>query len=473
MPLLGALGIAMVPAPAGLTSSAWLYVAVFTGVILGLIAEPIAPSAVAFIGVTVAAAAGLPFTDAQRADPAFNAPSEAVRWALSGFSNPTVWLLFAAFLFALGYEKTGLGRRISLVLVRSLGHRTLGLGYAVALSDALIAPFTPSNTARSAGLIYPVIRSIPELYGSAPGETARRLGAYVMWVAFSTTCVTSSMFVTALAPNLLLLDMAREVSGVDITWGEWFLGFLPVGAVLLLSLPWLVYRIYPPGVRTSSEVPRWAAQALRDMGHVRPQEVAMAALASLALLAWVAAGDLFDPTLVAMAAVAAMLALGIVSWNDVVRHTAAWNVLVWFATLLVLADGLNRVGFVTWLGRGVAANVTGAPATVVLIALVAFFFLVHYMFASLTAHTTAVVPVMLAAGLALDGVPMREFVLLLGFSLGIMGVLTPYATGPAPLYYGCGFITPRDFWRLGALFGAVFLIALLAIGLPWLRWFGR
>ena len=73
----------------------------------------------------------------------------------------------------MGYEKTGLGRRIALVLVKRLGGRTLGLGYAIALSDLALAPFTPSNTARSAGTIFPVIRSIPELYGSAPGESAR------------------------------------------------------------------------------------------------------------------------------------------------------------------------------------------------------------------------------------------------------------------------------------------------------------
>ena len=46
------------------------------------------------------------------------------------------------------------------------------------------------------------------------------------------------------------------------------------------------------------------------------------------------------------------------------------------------------------------------------------------------------------------------------------GVLTPYATGPAPVYYGCGYIGRRDFWRLGFIFGLVFLAALLLIGLP-------
>jgi L-tartrate/succinate antiporter len=70
----------------------------------------------------------------------------------------------------------------------------------------------------------------------------------------------------------------------------------------------------------------------------------------------------------------------------------------------------------------------------------------------------------LAAGAAVPDLPMQPFVLLLGYSLGLMGVLTPYATGPAPVYYASGFLDRRDFWRLGLVFGAIFLAALLALG---------
>lgn len=467
VPVVAGVVVALLPVPDGLSQAAWHYVAVFVAVILGLITEPLPPSAVGFIGVTVAAAAGLPFSDAQRAAPGFRLPTEAVRWALAGFSNSTVWLIFAAFVFAMGYEKTGLGRRIALLLVRSLGHRTLGLGYAVALSDVLIAPFTPSNTARSAGMIYPVIRHIPDLYGAGTGQTTRELGAYLMWVAFATTCVTSSMFVTALAPNLLLLDLARSTTGITITWTEWFVGFLPVGVLLILLVPWITWRLHTPEIRESAAVPRWAADALVAMGRTSRREVGMGALAMMSLALWIFATAVIDATLVAMIAVSLMLALGIVSWEDILGHRPAWNVLAWFATLVVLADGLNRVGVVTWLGHGTAAWLVGYSPIVVMLWLVILFFVMHYAFAGITAHATAVAPVMLAAAAGVDGLPIRPFVLLLGFSLGIMGVLTPYATGPAPLYYGCGLIARGDFWRLGALFGLLFLTTLLAIGAPW------
>jgi L-tartrate/succinate antiporter len=468
IPVLTGVALALTPAPDALAPHAWHYFAVFASVILALITEPIPAAAVGLIGVTFAASFGLVFTPAQMADPAFKFPAEALKWALAGFANGTVWLIFAAFVFAMGYDRTGLGRRIALVLVKSLGGRTLGLGYAIALSDLALAPFTPSNTARSAGAIFPVIVSIPGLYGSGPGESARRIGAYLMWVAFAATCVTSSMFVTALAPNLFAIELVRKATGVEITWTAWFSGFLPVGGPLLILLPWLVYKLYPPEIRTSAEVPRWAAQELAKLGAITAKETIMAALVVIALGLWIAGGTVIDATMVALVGISLMLIFAVVSWDDIIGNTPAWNVLVWFATLVVLADGLNKVGVVGWIGRGASAVLAGHPPLFVMTMLVVLFFMLHYMFASLTAHATALLPVFVAAGASVPGMPVRVFAMLLVFSLGIMGVLTPYATGPAPVYFASGYVSRKDFWKLGLVFGLIFLGALIVVGTPYL-----
>ena len=378
-------------------------------------------------------------------------------WPSSGMDEPCGF-----------FDRTGLGRRIALVLVKRLGGRTLGLGYAIALSDLALAPFTPSNTARSAGAIFPVIVGIPGLYGSGPGESARRIGAYLMWVAFAATCVTSSMFVTALAPNLFAIELVRKATGVEITWTAWFSGFLPVGGPLLILLPWLVYKLYPPEIRTSAEVPRWAAQELAKLGAITAKETIMAALVVIALGLWIAAGSVIDATMVALVGISLMLIFAVVSWDDIIGNTPAWNVLVWFATLVVLADGLNKVGVVDWIGRSASAVLAGHSPLFVMTMLVVLFFMLHYMFASLTAHATALLPVFVAAGASVPGMPVRVFVMLLVFSLGIMGVLTPYATGPAPVYFASGYVSRKDFWKLGLVFGLIFLGALIVVGTPYL-----
>jgi len=455
VPLLVALTLALAPAPAGLTVTAWRFFAVFAGTITALVLEPVPAAAAALVGVSVAAAFRL-------VEPS---PADSARWALSGFGNTTVWLIFAAFMFALGYERSGLGRRIALLLIRRLGRHPLGLGYAVAAADLLLAPFTPSNTARSAGTVYPVIRQIPALVAQRAPDAAHRLGGYLMWTAFAVTCVTSSMFLTALAPNLLAVELVRTATGVRLDWATWMAGFWPVGLGLVAAVPVASYAVFRPGRDHGAEVSEWAASALLAMGPVSRREWLMAALALAALAGWVGGGAVVDATTVALLVVAAMVLLGLVTWDEVLGNQPAWNVLVWFATLVALADGLNRVGFVAWFVRGAADPLSALPPAGAALMLVALFFVVHYLFASLTAHAAAVLPVVLAAAVAIPGLDAGRLALVLCYSLGLMGVITPYATGPAPVYHGSGYLSRRQFWGLGFAFGSVFLVAILGLTL--------
>jgi L-tartrate/succinate antiporter len=461
VPIVVGAALLLLPVPDGLTPNAWYYFALFVAVIIALILEPISAAAVGLIGVTAATVSLLVVPK----------PADAIKWALSGFQDGTVWLIFVAFMFALGYEKTGLGRRVALNLVRWLGKKTLGLGYAVALADLVLAPFTPSNTARSGGTIYPVIKNIPPLYGSEPGPTARKIGSYLMWTAFATTCLTSSMFLTGLAPNLLALSLVKTTAKLDISWTEWFMGMAPVGVLLFVGLPWLVYKIYPPELKSSPDVPVWAGEELKKMGRVSLKEVSMALLALLALGLWIFGGDIINATTVALLVLSLMVITRIVEWDDVLAHKQAWNVLVWFATLVTMADGLNKVGFLKWFAAGSAAALGGYSVMTIVIALTVIYFVVHYMFASLTAHTTALLPVLLTAAIAVPEMPVKLISLLFCYTLGLMGIISPYATGPGPIYYGSGYVSRKDFWLLGLIFGAIYLAAILLIGIPYLRYY--
>lgn len=189
------------------------FFAIFCGCIIGLIFEPLPGAVIGLISVVAVAllAQYALFSPEQLAAPKFKWPDKALSWAISGFSNTTVWLIFGAFMFAMGYSKTGLGRRIALWLVKALGKRTLTLGYAIMLSDVLLAPFTPSNTARSGGIIFPIISNLPPLYDSKPNDPSmKRIGTYLMWVAIASTCVTSTLFMTALATNTLSIGLRKH-----------------------------------------------------------------------------------------------------------------------------------------------------------------------------------------------------------------------------------------------------------------------
>ena len=460
----------LMPAPEGLTVNAMRYVAIFAGVVLALILEPLPNAAVGLIGCTMAAALQLvPLADGKPAGLA-----GSFNWAVSGFVDSTVWLIFIAYMFALGYEKTGLGKRIALLLIKKLGKKALGLGYASALADFVLAPFIPSNTARSAGTVYPVIKNIPPMYGSLPESEPRKIGAYLMWTCFATTCVTSSLFFTGLAPNLLVFSviantLKAEPAAVTTTWMQWFWCLAPAGILLFLLVPLFTYVIYPPTQKEFPETPKWAAGELDKLGPTTRKEWMMLSMGLLALILWIFGDKYLNATMVGLVVLSLMLLLNVVNWDDVISNKAAWNTFVWFATLVAMANGLARVGFLTWLGKSFEAYLAGISPEMVLLGLLALFYFMHYGFASLTAHTSAVVPLFVAIAAAIPNINinMKFFGMMLAGSLGIMGILTPYATGPAPIYYNAGYIKKPTFWGFGTLFGVLFFAVYAVAVMYW------
>lgn len=441
------------PAPQGLTIEGWHFLAVFLAVIIGLVIEPVPAALVGLVGVSVVALIGL----------AGKTPAANVKWALSGFSNSIIWLIFAAFMFAMGYQKTGLGKRISLVMIKYMGKSSLGLGYAVAFADLVLAPFMPSNTARGGGTIYPIAINIPIIFNSTPEHEPRKMGAYITWIAMTATCVTSSMFLTALAPNLLAVDLIAKGANITIEWGAWAKIMVPLMLPLFLITPLLVYWIYPPTQKTSPEAPAWAKEELKRMGKISLKEILMASFAGLALILWIFGKELkVDATMAAISIVAAMVLTRVITWDDVIGNKPAWNIFVWFATLVALASGLNDVGVLKWIGKGTEVYLSGLTPTMLMISMIVFFFVLHYFFASLTAHTTALLPIFIViAAKLIAPEQLTTFMILLTSTIGLMGIITPYGTGPSPIWYGAGYISQGKWWALGAIFALIFMSVLL------------
>jgi L-tartrate/succinate antiporter len=349
-----------------------------------------------------------------------------------------------------------------------MGKSTLLLGYGIALADTILAPFIPSPTARSGGIIYPIANDLALDYGSKPNDpSARRVGSYLMWVAIMTTCVTSSLFLTGASFNLLAAGFVEKLAHVELGWTDWFITAAPVVLPLLILVPLLSYWLYPPEVKRNSEVSKWAAAQLDKIGPLTGNEIILAAVVVLSLVLWVAGGAYVGAATVAGIAVSLLLITGVLTWNDIAGHKRAWTTFAWLGALIALCDGLNRVGFVKWFADGIAGHMHGFSPHLAMIILLALFFLAHYVFASVDAYTTALLPVILLTGAAIPGIPVKEFALLLCMELGIMGVITPFADAASPIYANSGYLPAKDYWRLGTIFGAIFLVLFLGIGVPW------
>lgn len=473
----------LAPTPEGLSSASWMFVSLFAAVVMGLILEPAPPAVVALTGLLIAGLlrVGPPGSFESVSGtvlPLGNvSPSESVWWVLSGFSSPLLWTMFSVFTIGMGFEKTGLAYRIAVWLVRMLGKTTLGLGYAVALADGILAPFITSGTARSGGVIYPLVMGIPPLFGSSPDEEPRKIGAYLVWVGFASSCVTSSLFLTALYPNLLALDSLRAAHLPVPDWTGWFFCVAPAGILLLLLTPLLTYWFCPPTLRKPTEMFNHTGGLLTVPDALSLRQWGMLAVTALATGLW-ASGLFpgFGEVLVALVTVCLMVIFGIVRWEDIVENHRAWSAFCWLGSMITLSKGLDNVAFFDWCLDSTLHWLNGLTPNMIMIGMVILFAVGRYVTAGTTLQTVLLLPVFLAVAGGLQDITPEQLGtlgLVLVLSTGLMGVVTPYSTGQGPVWFASGYIKAGEFWFLGLIFGAIHLAALLFVVFPWISLYGR
>jgi divalent anion:Na+ symporter, DASS family len=455
MVLVPALLLYFVPI-AGLNPGQRHLLAIFVATIISQIAQPVAMGVSVVTAMTLLVLTGtLPAAK-----------------ALSGFSNTTVWMVFTAFLFARAVTATHFGLRIAYLFIRQFGHNALTLGYSVAASDVALAPFVPSDTARGGGIIYPIARSLAQVFESEPGPTAERIGSYLMLVAFHTTYTASAMFLTGMVANPLIAEFARKIAHVDLTWVQWALAAIVPGLLTLSIVPYLLYRLNPPQIRDTRQAQRLAMDELHRMGPLTWREKRL-----ILILAGVMAGWITSPwhglpnAFVALSGLSAILLCGVMTWDDLLRETAAWNALIWFAPLIMMADGLTESGVIKVISESGFVYITHWPWPAAVAAVAIGYFYIHYGFASMTAHVTALYPGFLAAGLA-AGAPPMLMALILAFFSNLDAGITHYGTGSAPVYFGAGYVSQGTWWRLGLIVSLVNLVIWLGVGPVWWRVLG-
>lgn len=469
-------GIAALPVPDGITPASWRLFAIFMATILGSILRPVPGGAMVLLGI-----AALAITRSMPVPPALAATAvdakalEALRLKslLAGFADPVVWLVLAAFFMARGMIKAGLGRRIALYFIRWFGRRSLGLGFALVGTDALLATVIPSNGARCGGITFPITRSLAEEYESHPGPSANRLGAFLMVFVYQCEVVICASLLTGQAGNLVIQRLARQQTGIDLNYTTWMLGGIVPGILSLLVTGWLVYRFFPPEIKETPAAATFAARELARMGPTRLAEKAMLVTFILTGLLWATTNRLhsIDYAVVALLGISLLLLFGVVDWQDLMREREAWDVFIWYGGMVRMAEALGETGLTSRFAEFASGWTTGwrwAPA-LALLALV--FFYAHYAFASITAHALAMyIPFLIVVIAA--GAPPFLSVAILAYFANLSASLTHYGTTPGPVYFGAGYVTQQAWWKMGLLASIPNLLIWSTVGPAWWKWLG-
>ena len=468
------LGLWLLPVPDGVEPEAWKLLAIFVATIAGIILRPLPMGAVALVATGVAVLSR----------------TLTIEEATAGFGAPIVWLVVAAFFIATTFIHTGLGIRIAYHFMRVLGKHTLGLGYGLVATDLVLAPAIPSNTARAGGVIFPILRSLcvslgadsspradsspdapGDAAGDAPGDIARDVAGFLTFTAYQGTCVTSAMFLTAMVANPLAVELAAQ-QGVEITWTRWALAASLPGLVSLAVVPLLIFYLYPVQTKETPEAPELARRHLSEMGPMARNEQILLGVFVLLLGLWIFGSTLgIATTTTAVVGVGALLVTGALPWEKVLREKAAWDTLIWFAVVVMMASQLGERGLVDWFSEQVASVIGGESWLPAFLGLSLIYFYSHYFFASNTAHVSAMYAPFLAVALAV-GTPPLFAALVLGFFSNLFASMTHYGTAPAPIFFGSGNVEMGTWWKLGALISLVNITIWLGIGGLWWKVLG-
>lgn len=445
------------PVPVGVEPKAWQLLAVFVALIVGLISKAMPMGAISFLALTV-----LIVTHTLTMNEAF-----------SGFSHPTIWLVVAAFLLSRSFIKTGLGLRLAYHFIALLGRKTLGLGYGVASTELLLSPVIPSNTARSGGVVYPIVRALAVSFGSTPERHSQRLiGSFLILVAYYSNLITSAMFVTAMAANPLIVAVMQE-AGMKITWGLWALAACVPGLISLVIIPYVVYKLYPPEIKDTPEAKKIADKHLHEMGPMSMHEWQTLIIFGVLILLWMFGEHYLglESTAVALIGVCALVLTGVLTWTDIKQEHEAWDTLIWFSTLVMIATFLSQFGLIKWVSGHIQSVMNGTPWMWAWPMLVIIYFYSHYFFASNTAHVTSMYAAFLSVGIALQ-IPPYLIALSLACCSSLFACITHYGTGCAPILFGSEYVSLKIWWRMGFLVSILFLIVWLGLGSLWWKLLG-
>jgi DASS family divalent anion:Na+ symporter len=437
--------------PAGLTAPAWHLFAVFVAAISAVLV-----GAFPLLTSTMLAVAAVVLTGTIDAAKAF-----------SGFANASVLLVVVAFLVAQAVVKSGLGRRISLFMVSRFGKSSRGLAYSIVLTDALIAPAFPSNTARG-GVLFPIVLSVAQGSGSKPGDPeGRRLGGYLMFCTMASLAVSSALWMTATSANPIGLQVVRD-AGIDVGFGKWLLVASVPALAALLAIPWLVAKLFPPGVGETPEAPVAARKSLAELGPLSREERITAIAFVLMVTGWILADTLkLNVTSIAFAGLGVLLLTNVLTVEDIAAQGDTLATFLWLAVLFALSGQLNELGFMGYAGQKLASYLGGLSWPTTYVSLVLLYVAIHYMFVSQSSQVLALLGVFLDVGVR-GGVPAPLMAFALLFASSYFSVITPQGGSQNVIFVGAGYLEQGELYRMGLLSTLFFLAVFLTLGTGWI-----
>ncbi len=429
--------------PSELTIQGWNTFIIFIATIVGLILNPLPMGVLTFCAIVICI-----ITD-----------SISINKALEGFGQSIVWLVVCAFFIARTVINTGLGTRIAYFFISRFGKTPIGVAYSIIFTEFCISPMIPSATSRGGGIIYPIAKSAIEGYSATISHGHKKIGSFFTMICLHSNIITSTMFLTAMAGNPVAQKIAGTL-GIEITWYNWAQAAVIPGLISLVLLPLIVqfFCKIPYGIDNAVIVQN-AKDGLKKLGKMTSDELITAFTFICLITLWVFEKQVgIHATTTAMLGVSILLLTGVLTWNDIINEKSAWDIFIWFAILVTIANSLSEQKVTVWMGDIVSSSLSGyAPMFIAAIICVGLFF-GHYMFASITVYFTAMYGVFLKTLLDLGLQPMASAYALV-IAIMLSSGFTHYGISSAPVFFSGNYMSVKEWWTKS--FGITVAIAIV------------
>lgn len=377
-------------------------------------------------------------------------------FAVGGFSSPALWLLVTGFVISIAMTKSGVAKRLALYMMRLFGRTPLGAVYAPMIANFLIAPLTPSNTARTAAML-PIVEGVAAAYKAEAGKS--NFGRALLLASTFTSNITGSAFLTGTIPNPVAIGMIAAAAGTSLytTWGYWALAAAPTNIVILAITGWLMLKMYKPEVKELPGGVEYIKKELEAMGPMSLQEKKAIAYFALALILW--SMDVihnFNSTMIAffVSLLIFLPKIGVLEWKET-EKALPWELFVYFGGVLTLSSALMKTKSFEWLIKTslTALGLQSVPMMPLLIILIGFTIFSHIIWSTTTAMCGVMIPIYIGLAQTL-GFDVASFVLPLAIMMAY-ALFLPFNTMGNIIMFGAGYYSVTEQFKSAMILGAI------------------
>jgi anion transporter len=412
----------------------------------------------------------------QLADPAkLIGTSRGLSMALGGFSN-TSWALVGGALFlAAAMTRTGLDRRIALLVMSKVGAKTNRILIGVILIGFVLSFFVPSTTARVSCMV-PIVMGVIIAFG-VPLKS--RFAGMLMIAVAQADSLWNVGIKTAAAQNMVAIGFIEKQLGVNISWLDWFIAAAPFSAIMSVVLYFVLMKMMPPEQQEIAGGQAAVEKELEALGPMRGEEKRLLAVSLTLLFFWSTEKVLhpLDTSTTTIVAIALMFLprVGVMNWKEA-QAVIPWGTLVLFGVGISLGSVLLSTQAAPWLATQLSAvfGLQSASAMTILTVLALFLIFIHLGFASATALAAAMIPIVISVlqSVQTPGINVVGMTMILQYVVSF-GMILPVNAPQNMVAYGTNTFEVRDFVRTGIPLTIVAFLLILLMGSTYWTWLGH